>query len=827
MLHLAWLAPTGREQERTHARPHRALPRRGAGRTQPTSSPARVRAHCTLAPGELIGERYRVLGFLGQGGMGTVYRVFDHVLDSEFALKLVCDRESLREEVRLAQQVSHRNVCRTYDLEQIGSDCFVKMEYIAGETLNQHLARVGTLTVTRGLAIVRAITHGLAAAHARGIVHRDLKPSNVMLDGERVVLVDFGLATRPGESDRAGTPEYMSPEQLAGGRIDARSDLYALGCVAFEILAGVPPASAGTTDVRVLRPDVPRTIARSIAMLLATDPAVRVAAVVGFAARRRRARLAAPIAAAAIVLAVAAAAWATRPAPWEPRIVDLPSYEENADDPSLSPDGASFVFSSDRGHRDVWGIYLARIGDDRGEPRLISPPQNTCLNGRWTHDGRAVLMSCFIAGERRILRQPIAGGAPADLGPGWSVDDCGDALAVVVPRPTGAAIVSRAPTGRDTELVTVGSVSLVRCDRSGQHVLYLEGPVGHPGFGGDLAVVDRDGHARELDVHGVDSATFTPAGTIVLAMHRGSSTSLYETTSEGGELHELTPHEQYAAAPDVASDGRTLLFDRDRTAIPLFELARDGAVQKTFRFERLAHVVAAPDGRTLVVTRIDDRGQTVVAIDPHDFLERDLASGEALFVSRAGRVVFRADDDPRVLRAIARDGTGAVTIASLAGPVLDAAEGSDGIHVELDRDGKSEAWLVARDGRASFEGVEGLVMPSPAARGWRVVRRATGTDVILGFVAPGRPLSEIAYTRAATWGHPAWSGDGELAYCDTTACRRLDVATGRDVEVTPIDAPGKRPITVAGDGRHWFITSSIGHVTRERITNFAERPTAR
>ena len=142
----------------------------------------------------------------------------------------------------------------------------------------------------------------------------------------------------------------------------------------------------------------------------------------------------------------------------------------------------------------------------------------------------------------------------------------------------------------------------------------------------------------------------------------------------------------------------------------------------------------------------------------------------------------------------------------------------------VDRDGVGEAWLVAPDGRASPEGVAGLVMPAPAG-GWRVIRAEAGVQVTLKFLPPGG--SQPAFERIATWGQPAWVSARELAYCDMRACHRLDVSTGADLSSTPIEAPAHRPITVGSDGTRWFATSYVGQVTRHVIANLADRPWAR
>jgi serine/threonine-protein kinase len=837
MLQLHRLAPAAREDARTHAREHRALPRRHASATRATASTAGSAAP-RLVPGQLLGGRYRVVELVAEGGMGAVYRVFDRVLEHEVALKSVRgDDAILRDEVRLAHQVAHRNVCRTFDLEEIDGRHFLKMEYIPGESLASLLDRVRELPVARAVAIARAIAEGLAAAHARGIVHRDLKPANVMLDGDRVVLVDFGLAQPVGDSDCAGTPEYMSPEQLASAPIEASSDLYSLGCVVFEMLVGTPPFRGATVaeviarrcdaalpDIRAHRSDVTRALAAAVRSLLAADPAQRAAGLAYFTERRRR-RSQIAIASVAACMLLAGARAAAPAGVWEPTLVDLPQYDENADEPSLSPDNTAFIYSSDRGHRDSWAVYVA--ARDGGEPRRISPDGAFCVGARWTHDGRAVVMSCYRDGERRIIEQSIDGGTPRDLGSGgWSVDACGDRLAVVVARPTGAAIVLRDRDAHDVELARLPAVSAVRCDRRGARLVAIASVVGDPGSAGDLVVIDRaTGAVRVLpEIHHVESATFTPDGdAIVFAMQRGGGTSLYEIAYDGGAIHELTPHEANATSPDVALDGASLVFDRDRTSIPLFELGPRGPVQRTFRFERLSHVLASPNDDTLVATRIDPDRLSVITID-REYRARAIATGEALAITRANEVAVSALDDRRRILLVPLAGGPARTLATLPARVIDAADGPDGLHVEIDRDGVGEAWRIGRDGAAAREGVAGLVVPAPDGR-WRVIATTDGMRVTLRFVAPGHALADPSFERDAMWGQPAWIDARTFAYCDAHGCRQVDVETRRDVAV-PLERPGNRPITVGRGGTRWFAASYVGHVSRHIITNLATRPWA-
>jgi serine/threonine protein kinase len=250
-------SPVGDDETRLAADDQvRADGRRGGPAKDPTSGVAASSGwlsssggidHGRFQPGALLGGRYRIIQRLGRGGMGEVYRADDLKLGQPVALKFLpvdVDRDparltQLHTEVRMARQVSHPNVCRVYDIDEIEGSTFLSMEYVDGEDLASLLRRVGRFPEERALAIARQICAGLAAAHERNVVHRDLKPANIMLDGTgKVRITDFGLAGASGEALRAGTPAYMAPEQLAGGEVTARSDIYSLGLVLYEIFTG-------------------------------------------------------------------------------------------------------------------------------------------------------------------------------------------------------------------------------------------------------------------------------------------------------------------------------------------------------------------------------------------------------------------------------------------------------------------------------------------------------------------------------------------------------------------------------------------------------------
>jgi serine/threonine protein kinase len=225
-----------------------------------------------FAPGQMLGDRYRIVGLLGRGGMGEVFRADDLRLGQPVALKFLPKHlssdparlERFHAEVRNAREVAHPHVCRVYDIGDADGRYFLSMEYVDGEDLGTLLRRIGRLPPAKAVEIARQVCAGLAAAHERGVIHRDLKPQNIMLDGHgRARITDFGLAVRGDEAvaGGAGTPAYMSPEQADGKALDARSDVFSFGAVLYEMLSGTR-AFAGDTTAQilsaVLRDDPPR-----------------------------------------------------------------------------------------------------------------------------------------------------------------------------------------------------------------------------------------------------------------------------------------------------------------------------------------------------------------------------------------------------------------------------------------------------------------------------------------------------------------------------------------------------------------------------------------
>ncbi len=265
--------------------------------------------------GPANGDRYEVLSLIGKGGMGSVYKAVDRLLKRTVAYKVIAKdlagdreaREQFLDEARAAAALNHPNLVTVYDLGFEADRAFICMELLEGETYSAILQRRKSLEVPEVMHMLVSACQGLDHAHRRGIVHRDLKPSNLMLtvDG-RVKIADFGLARPVGEAATvsgqsiSGTPRYMSPEQARGEPTDGRSDLYSLGALTYELLAGRPPFTEGNLITHHLytppppltpqRPGLPPALEELVLRLLAKQAADRFASaseVIGFASTSR------------------------------------------------------------------------------------------------------------------------------------------------------------------------------------------------------------------------------------------------------------------------------------------------------------------------------------------------------------------------------------------------------------------------------------------------------------------------------------------------------------------------------------------------------------
>jgi Tol biopolymer transport system component len=526
----------------------------------------------SLAPGSRLGP-YEIVAPIGSGGMGEVYRARDTKLDREVAVKVLPDEVAahpdamarFEREAKSVAALNHPNILGIYDFGTDGAVAYAAMELLEGETLRDRL-EAGPVPVRKAIDYAHQIAVGLAAAHDRGIVHRDLKPENVFLTREgRVKILDFGLAKRigsaaPEEKTSAptisqhtdpgtvmGTVGYMSPEQVRGLAVDARSDLFAFGAILYEMLSGnraFRRHTASDTMSAILRDDPPELLesgrnitpaldrlvrhcleknpaerfqsARDIAFDLeavstvSTTGAARPGTVSG---RPFRVRPAALIAAAACLAAGALLDRALRRAPDPPLVAVRPLTHSGKDlFPAVSPDGKTMAFASMRdGTMRIWLKQLSTgdevsltAGPDYG-PRF-SPDGSQILFGR----GGNPFGTPLFVNAPDLYRVPLIGGSPRRIAAhagdaDWSPDGRMIAFVRVNTPPPGSALLTVSPEGGEPKEIARWPTRIVfqpRFSPDGKRIA-VSSVSSLSNTGSAVEILDADGsHQRLLAVPG-------------------------------------------------------------------------------------------------------------------------------------------------------------------------------------------------------------------------------------------------------------------------------------------------------------------------------------
>jgi serine/threonine-protein kinase len=266
-----------------------------------------------VRPGTVLLGRYDVMRRIGRGGFSTVFLAQDRVISEEVILKIMNphistdERMNLRfvQELKVARRISHPNVIRIHDLLEVGEARAISMEYFPGRDIGRLIEDIGSFEPSRVLKITKQVAAGLAAAHEVGVIHRDMKPANILVgEGDEVKIVDFGLASATYElgprltktGHLVGTPHYMAPEVIRGEEVDGRADLYSVGIVMYEMLAGVPPydgenamnilfrhLDGGATPLGTIRTDLPKSLCVFVEGVMARDVENRPADAIAFA----------------------------------------------------------------------------------------------------------------------------------------------------------------------------------------------------------------------------------------------------------------------------------------------------------------------------------------------------------------------------------------------------------------------------------------------------------------------------------------------------------------------------------------------------------------
>jgi len=625
----------------------------------------------TLAPGTRLGP-YEVVRLIGAGGMGEVYAARDVRLDRTVAIKILppelsadpVRRARFAREARTISQLSHPNICPLFDVGELalpGQETgpshaarvdYLVMEYLVGETLLTHL-RKAPLPLTEAVEVASQVAKGLGAAHRHGIVHRDLKPSNVMLTKTGVKILDFGIAQSPaplptddvdavrttapltGPGTVLGTRPYMAPEQLEGKPTDARTDLWALGAILYEMLAGRPAFAAGSAaaltaailerepePLGLARPDLPPALDRIVRRCLAKDPDSRWdsandladelawvgqtsgtgTAPVAVPARRKGDRWkrwpGRPAIVVVLVLAGAVVAWRLAVGPGErpggasargdtvPASISLVQRPRQLTSsigweaaPAISPDGSLVAYVSNAGgSADIWiagvtGTVPLQLTND------AAMEDRPC----WYPDGRSLAFQSDRSGEPAIWRTPVLGGSQVLLVPNAkepAIDPAGERIAF-----------ARVGSGEGTR------IAVARFDDLRKITVLTH---------------DDDGLWDHRD------PAWSPDGkTIAYAAQRG----LWTVPAAGGEARRLTTDDEPDEDPFWSRDGRHVYFTSYREGtLALWRVPASGRAPErvTLGTGPESHPGLSSDGHNIVYTTFNNNPDVVI---------RELATG--------------------------------------------------------------------------------------------------------------------------------------------------------------------------------------------------------
>jgi serine/threonine-protein kinase len=676
-----------------------------------------------LAPA--LADRYRIERELGQGGMATVYLAEDlkhhrkvaiKVLRPELAAVLGSDR--FLREIETTASLRHPHILPLFDsgaapkgtssrqdddqgrsvTGQQGSGeialLYYVMPYVEGESLRDRLDREKQLPLDDTLEIAREVADALSYAHTRGVIHRDIKPENILLESGHAVVADFGIAraitsaggerlTQTGMA--IGTPQYMSPEQAAGEKdLDGRSDLYALGCVLYEMLAGQPPFTGPTVESVVhqhltveppsitrLRPAVPTEIAGALQRALAKTPADRFNPVAQFSDALRRLAVPAPVAAprpawrtaivtsAVIGVGILVALFALRggspsPLPVVGRTTQVTREPGLEVDAAISPDGQLVAYAS--GPTTGMQIFMRQVAGGR-TVQLTSDSGGNARWPRWSPDGRRIAyqtndgiytVPALGGPPRLVVRSPEGaytfGASFTSLtGLAWSPD--GTRLAYAGGYGSSRLFVVNADGGEPVALATISEVNSPAWSPDGRHIAVVSGnPIfifGSAYFGNSgtsslwLVAVDSGTPRRLTQGTYLDtSPQWTPdSRAILFASNRGGSRDLFRLRVAPDGTPEAEPERMTtgldAQTFTLTPDGRHLAYARLRSTSNIWAVPapRPGAATTsdatalTTGDQIIERLDVSRDGRWLVFD--SDRGGSI------DLYKMPTAGGEA------------------------------------------------------------------------------------------------------------------------------------------------------------------------------------------------------
>lgn len=787
-----------------------------------------------VQPGSMM-LHYRIDELIGVGGMGEVYRATDTRLGREVALKLLPEnlgrdperRQRFEREARVLASLQHPGIATIHGLEECEGRLILVMELVRGEELKTLMQR-GRLPVERAVDIAVRMAEGMEAAHARGIVHRDLKPANVKITPEgRVKILDFGLA-RAMHEDRViaddpaasptmtadmtrdgaimGTAAYMSPEQARGQEVDARADIWAFGCILFEMLTGRAPYTGDTvsdTLASVLRSepdwdelpaDLPPALPRLLRRCLAKDARGRLHAAAdarlelsewreepapaSAVPRTRRRGVPAWLALAGWVLAVAGATgWLLRPqADHAPPRFDTLTYSTRDWCPDVSPDGNMVAFASDRDG--VSRIWLKQIAGG-GEAPLTDGPDDV---PRFSPDGAQVLFARDVGATRHLYRTSVVGGQLRKVVENavegdWSPD--GESVAFIRPSPDSEANrtdlgVVELQSGRERILASVDNRLCygVRWSPDGRRIAMNEASLtGNVAETSTITFIDMDDGRLER---------------LAPTDWRGPFTAL-EWMGDGGSI-------LFGQAPDMISHVSGL-----PCLVMLHDFGRAQTIPLAWRPLRLpkggwgtSAVVALDDGRLVLDEQLLYADLLAYDVDagpdaPPRILTRDLGiDRQPVFSPDGGRLLFSSNRSGNVDIWILDLDTGELSqLTDDPAGDWDPAFSPDGTEIlwSSDRGGHMEVWKSSLDGsqarQVTNDGVD-AENPTMTADGEWIVY-ASSNDAKQGIWRIRPDGSDAERLAAGAYLLPDTSPDGR--YVAFMSMRSLDfVVSTLDLE---------------------------------------------
>lgn len=762
---------------------------------------------------------YEIVSVLGAGGMGEVYRARDTRLGREVALKILPAHLThdpsrvarFRSEARVASALNHPNAVTIYEIGNDAGTWFIAAELIEGVTLRERL-KTGSLVREESISIALQCASSLEATHRAGVIHRDIKPENIMLRPDGLVkVVDFGLARMMESRDNGmlertetgsvmGTPRYMSPEQARGEKLDARSDIFSLGAVLFEMVCGYaafPGASTAEVFAALLAaPPDPRhagPLRDVLSRALQKDAAARYASMAEFAAKigcvdPRRAsppplwrtgrafrlsllqsRLKWPVLALAVVaLAIFAWVWGTRTSR-DPvlDVVPLTTFQSTKNYPALAPDGSRVAFSWRPSPKDAQHIYVKPV--EGGEPRQLTFGVQEDVLPSWSPDARLIAFCRRVPGQTGydsragvpagIYVVPAAGGAERNLGQGWGG-------------------VSWSSDGR--KLVAGGVVNAA--DHSG-----------------GLVLLDIDsGHPTRLTTQGVDFLpAFSPDGKWVAFKREfgGWAPELFVLPSSGGRARQLTSDVRPIEGITWTADSREIVFASTRRPIEgsLWRVSVSGGQP----------VAIAGSLHSLSYPNIARRQGRRLAFN-EAWTDSNIYSWVSSGLPRSG-LPWRFGEPTAIVNSTRADHSPAIS--------------PDGERIAFvsDRTGNEEIWVSRADGSKSIQltsfGKDSAGSPRWSPDGLRLAFDvwSSGEANVFTIDSHGGAPRRLSSENVESW-IPAWSHDGSRIYFTSRRSGTREIwvmpATGGvALQVTHGGAYEARP---SPDGRTIYYTKHTG-----------------